>query len=362
MKAYPCVPSMPKWLIPCLILCLQPWISAAEPLRWLSFKGQPGPGNGKKIVLISGDEEYRSEESCPMLAKLLSQRHGFDCTVLFSTDPEEGYIDPNNQQSLPGLEALETADLMIIGTRFRQLNEGQYQHLANYLNRGLPVMGFRTATHAFRGSGSTGDFKWSAFGLKILGETWINHHGRHKAQGTRSVVQAEHASHPVLRGVGSIFAPSDVYGIRNLDPAEATILLRGGVTRSLEEFSPFVEGEKNDPMMPLAWLRAYESPNKQAKGKAFCTTLGASVDMLDADLRRLMINAAYHLTGLEVPERAEVAFVDDFSPTFYGFNNDEAYYPKRQLMIKDFELGSSASTGLARPESVPSQWRPTSPF
>jgi hypothetical protein len=84
--------------------------------------------------------------------------------------------------------------------------------------------------------------------------------------------------------------------------------------------------------------------------------------MLDADLRRLMINAAYHLTGLEVPERAEVAFVDDFSPTFYGFNNDEGYYPKRQLMIKDFELGSSASTGLARPESVPSQWRPTSPF
>ena len=69
-----------------------------------------------------------------MLAKILSQRHGFDCTVLFSIDPENGYIDPNNQKSLQGLEALKGADLMIIGTRFRQLSDNQYQLIADYLN------------------------------------------------------------------------------------------------------------------------------------------------------------------------------------------------------------------------------------
>ena len=99
----------------CFSLLLTLSLKAEDP-KWLTFKGQSGPGSGKKIVLISGDEEYRSEETCPMLAKILSQRHGFDCTVLFSIDPEKGFIDPNNQQSLPGLEALESADLMIIRT------------------------------------------------------------------------------------------------------------------------------------------------------------------------------------------------------------------------------------------------------
>ena len=84
--------------------------------QWLHFEGKKGPGKGKHVVFVSGDEEYRSEETNPMLAKILSQRHGFDCTVLFSIDPENGYIDPNNQKSLPGLEALKGADLMIIGT------------------------------------------------------------------------------------------------------------------------------------------------------------------------------------------------------------------------------------------------------
>jgi len=345
----------------CFSLLLTLSLKAEDP-KWLAFKGQSGPGSGKKIVLISGDEEYRSEETCPMLAKILSQRHGFDCTVLFSIDPEKGFIDPNNQQSLPGLEALESADLMIIGTRFRQLSDADYAHLARYLNRGGPVIGFRTATHAFRGSGQSGAFKWSQFGLKILGETWISHHGRHKGQGTRAIVSDVHADHPVLNGVGEIFGPTDVYGIRNLDPEQATVVLLGGVTESLEEQSPLVAGDKNDPMMPLAWFRTYSSPDQGAEGQAFCTTLGASVDMLDADLRRLFVNASYHLVGLEVPRRAAVEWVDPFSPTFYGFNNDETYYERRNLRVSDFELGRSASTGLARPQSVPKGWRPTSPF
>ncbi|MEY3894846.1 MAG: hypothetical protein RLZZ214_365, partial [Verrucomicrobiota bacterium] len=206
----------------------------ATAAEWLSLPAKAGTANGKKIVLIAGDEEYRSEESCPMLAKILSQKYGFDCTVLFAINPDGGYIDPNFQKNLPGTEALDSADLMIIGTRFRQLPDEQIARFATYLNAGKPVIGFRTATHAFSGPAKTGDFKWAEFGLKILGEKWVNHHGNHKVEGTRGVTEAANAKNEVLRGVGEIFATTDVYGIANLDQSAATILLRGAVTESLD--------------------------------------------------------------------------------------------------------------------------------
>src|SRR5512145_3066633 len=89
------------------------------------FEGSKGPGKGKRIVLISGDEEYRSEEALPQLAKILSMRHGFRSTVLFAIDPATGEIDPRRQDSIPGLEALRSADLMVIFTRFRDLPDEQ---------------------------------------------------------------------------------------------------------------------------------------------------------------------------------------------------------------------------------------------
>ncbi|MBP6603346.1 MAG: dehydrogenase, partial [Verrucomicrobiales bacterium] len=184
---------------------------------WLHFPAKEGTANGKKIVLVSGDEEYRTEETFPMLAKILSQKHGFDCTVLFAINPDGDYIDPNYQKNLPGTAALDSADLMIIGTRFRQLPEDQLVHFASFLNAGKPIIGIRTATHAFSGDARTGDFRWAEFGLQILGEKWVSHHGRHKVEGTRGVIEKENASNAVLRGVGEIFATTDVYSIANLD-------------------------------------------------------------------------------------------------------------------------------------------------
>ena len=75
---------------------------AADP--WVVYQGGDGPGKGKHIVLVSGDEEYRSEEALPQLGKILAQRHGFKCTVLFAVDPATGTIDPNNRRQIPGLE------------------------------------------------------------------------------------------------------------------------------------------------------------------------------------------------------------------------------------------------------------------
>jgi len=312
------------------VACIQASVWA-EPLV---FQGSGGPGKGKRIVLISGDEEYRSEEALPMLGKILSQRHGFTCTVLFSLDPRDGFIDPNNQQNLPGMEALDDADLMIVSTRFRTPSAEQMKPFERYLEAGKPVIGLRTATHGFRG-------KWEFFGLQILGEKWVAHHGGHKREGCRGVIESANAAHPVLRGVKDVFAASDVYTVKNLTD-EATVLLRGAVTETLDPDSDLISGEKNSPMMPLAWLREYTSPGG-AKGRAFCTTLGAAVDFVSDDARRLVVNAAYDLTDLNVPTAAAVDYVDPYYPSFYGFIGDKAYWAGRNLHPSDFALGKSPS-------------------
>src|SRR6266849_10293961 len=133
-------------IIPVLIALLTCAANAADRLVLL---GKSGPGNGKRIVLVSGDEEYRSEQVLPQLARILSKRHGFDCTVLFAIDPKDGSINPNQSDNIPGLEALKTADLLVIFTRFRDLPDEQMKYLVDYIESGRPVIGLRTATHAF---------------------------------------------------------------------------------------------------------------------------------------------------------------------------------------------------------------------
>lgn len=113
--------------------------ASAAPKQWLDYKGKKGPGKGKNIVLISGDEEYRSEEAMPLLAGILSRYHGFNCRVVFAIDPKSGLVDPNNRNNIPGLEALKDADLMVIGTRFRDLPDDQMAHIDAYLKTGKQI-------------------------------------------------------------------------------------------------------------------------------------------------------------------------------------------------------------------------------
>ena len=99
--------------------------------------------------MVSGDEEYRSEQALPQLAKILSVRHGFECTVLFAIDAKNGTINPEQRDNIPGLEALDRADLMVIFTRFRDLPDAQMKHIVDYVESGRPIVALRTATHAF---------------------------------------------------------------------------------------------------------------------------------------------------------------------------------------------------------------------
>ncbi|HEY7117930.1 MAG TPA: hypothetical protein VH475_15190 [Tepidisphaeraceae bacterium] len=340
-------------------LCLLPSLPAlaADPQQWLTFEGKDGPGKGKHIVLISGDEEYRSEESMPMLGKLLSERHGFTCTVLFSIDPATGEISPKTANNIPGIEALDSADLLIILTRFRALPDDAMKHVDDYLKAGKPVIGLRTATHAFNGLkgeyekynyGYHGDQKeWTqGFGRLVLGETWISHHGAHKDESTRGLFAPGAKGSPLLNGIedGEIWGPTDVYGVRLPLPGDSKpIILGQSVKRAGPHMSdkqdPFFgmrptdrepaptttdkktgkTNDKNNPMMPVAWTKSYQLPGGKP-GKSFTTTMGSSTDLTNEALRRLIVNAAYYLLDMKVPEKADVTIVGEFHPSAFGFD------------------------------------------
>src|SRR5437667_1139716 len=109
-------------LIPLLQILLSGTACAAD---WVVFEGGKGPGKGKRIVFLSGDEEYRSEEALPMLAKILAVRHGFNCSVLFSINPGDHAIDPDIQTNIPGMEAPDSADVCVMGLSFRGMPGAQ---------------------------------------------------------------------------------------------------------------------------------------------------------------------------------------------------------------------------------------------
>lgn len=317
---------------------LTTWLAGGEVLKFPGVEGKPG--NGLKVVLVSGDEEYRSEEALPMLGKILSQHHGFECVVLFSWSEDGTHITPNNPAGIKGWEELADADLMVISTRFRNPSADDAKWVTEFLNEGRPIIALRTATHAFNGEGDFGGVPYGEFGLKFVGEKWVAHHGEHKVEGARAVIEKENASHPVLNSVEDIFGPSDVYTVENLKE-EATILLRGAVTETLAPDSKILEGAKNDPMQALAWVMPYDSPDGKKKGQTFTTTMGASVDLLSEDLRRLIVNAAYFLSDLDVPEQAEVSYVDPYDPAFYTFIKDDEFWREQNLQPQDFALGKS---------------------
>ena len=314
------------WVLLCLLLL--PTIGLAEEARWVTYEGQAGLGHGKHIVFISGDEEYRSEEACPVLAQILARHHGFKCTVLFAVDPETGEIDPKNQTNIPGMQMLTTADLVVLFTRFRELSDEDMKYFDDYFRSGKPVLGLRTATHGFNYSRNKtspyvkynwthGGPEWKGgFGMEVFGETWFSHHGQHKKESTRGIINEKQQHNPILNGVADLWGPTDVYGIRQL-PENATVLVYGQVLTGMKPDDPPVEGKKNEPMMPVAWTREYAQPDGN-KNRIFCTTFSSAVDLLSEDLRRLHVNAAYWAVGLEddIPERANVEFVTPFEPSF----------------------------------------------
>lgn len=311
-----------------------------KPENWIVYEGSKGVGTGKHIVLVSGDEEYRSEEALPLLGQLLAVHHGFKCTVLFAIDTETGEINPEEQTNIPGLHNLTDADMMVLFTRFRELPDDQMKYIVDYTNSGRPVMGLRTATHAFsysrdlqspyaKYSFNSDEFE-GGYGRQVLGETWINHHGHHGKESTRGVINRDMSAHPVLKGVEDVWGPTDVYGTTTL-AGNPEVLLHGQVLVGMD---PSDLPKADTPMMPLAWMKTYTG-DQGKESRVFCTTMGASVDIESEGLRRLLVNACYWCMGLEnqIPSKSQVGYVKDYNPTFFGFGTF-----KRGMRPSDFSL------------------------
>jgi hypothetical protein len=327
----------------------------------VSYPAKPGPGQGRHIVFLAGDEEYRSEEALPMLAKILSQRHGFKTTVLFSVD-EDGTINPKNSRSLSNPEALDSADAVVMLLRFRAWPDADMARFEKFLHAGKPIVALRTSTHAFSGlpRGSRWD-TWNfdnqgGFGKRVLGETWLTHWGRHKVEATRGVIEPSQRSSPLLRGIADIFGDTDVY--EAYPPPDATILVRGLVLSGMSPETPPATYRKprvtdkqeqgvNEPPMPVVWTRLNRNDNGTTN-RVLTSTMGSATDLENEGLRRLVVNAVYWGLGDEVPPKADVTYVDEYRPSFYGF---EGF--RKGLRASDFELGKKVpGEPLPRPPAT----------
>lgn len=304
---------------------------AQEGKQWVTYEGKGGQ-KGKHIVFLSGDEEYRSEEGLPMLARILAIHHGFKCTVLFSIDPKTGHIDPMTQTNIPGLHLLETADLVVMLLRFRELPDDQMKYIDAYTQAGKPVVALRTSTHAFKYSQNSKsayarysfDSKtrgWeSGYGRQVLGETWVSHHGDHGNEGTRGMVNGLMERHAILRGVRDIWGVTDVYTIRDLT-GDAQVLMYGQPTTGMTAETPL---NVTKSAMPIAWIKNYTNEIGNTS-RVFNTTMGAATDLVNEDLRRMIVNACYWALSMDamIPEKNNVSIVGEYRPTKFGFGDHQ---------------------------------------
>ena len=296
----------------------------AEVNAKVVYEGSTGPGVGKHLVFLAGDHEYRSEESLPALARILARHHGFKCTVLFSVNRETGEIEPGSSY-MPGLEALDSADLMVIFLRFQNFPDDQMKHIDRYVKRGGPIVGMRTSTHAFKMPEKATYARYSfrstvenwkgGFGRKILGETWAGHYGKNHVMSTRLDIAPDAKSHPILIGVNNPWVQAGGYWTE--PESDSRILAYAQPLQGMTPDSPVAEDKKP---CPGAWVRSYKSESGK-KARVFTTTYGASVDLLDDDFRRMLVNACFWAAGLEkdIKPGMCISFVGPYHPSAFSF-------------------------------------------
>lgn len=291
----------------------------------ITYQGSEGFGTGKHIVFLASDHEYRSEETCPALARIFAKHYGFKCTVVFGTD-EEGFIEAGSSQ-ITGIEALLDADLFFIFARFLNPPDDQMAKIDNYLTRGGPVVGLRTSSHAFKMPASAKyskyDFKSrvkgfeDGFGHQVLGNTWISHYGANHRQGSRIQIVPEQRDHVILSGVGdNAFTHAGGYMAKPGD--DFTVLAN---TQPLVSMDPDADPDMEKPPVASAWTRHYEDVDGESH-RVFHSTQGASEDILDENFRRLVINGTLWALGMEdsIDLDLNIDFVGPYQPNTFSFD------------------------------------------
>jgi len=297
----------------------------AAPSTSITYEGADGIGRGKHIVFLASDHEYRTEETSPALARILAKHHGFKCTVVFGVD-DKGYIEAGSSK-ISGLAALEDADLFVIFARFLNPPAEEMAHVEAYLERGGPVVGLRTSSHAFKIPAGSPYAKYDfqskvpgyelGFGHQILGNTWVGHYGKNHVQGTRTQIIREQKDHVILTGVGdNAFCYAGAY-VGKPGP-DFTVLTESQPLDSMEKDGA---PDTTKPPMPSSWTRHYASKDGK-KHRVFHSTQGASQDILDESYRRLIVNGVLWAAGLEtsIKPDLDIAFVGPYQPTTFSFD------------------------------------------
>jgi type 1 glutamine amidotransferase len=206
-----------------------------------------------KICLLSASAEYESDKSLAEFQNHLESRYQIVCTRVFGKDKGD---------NLPGLEALDTSDLMIVFTRRVTLSPAQLERLRKYLSAGRPVLGLRTASHAFQ--------NYLEFDREILGGGYQGHYTNSQAE---IKLSPGRSGHPVLAGV-TPFTSRKLY--KNPTLADDVVVLLEGATATYRE--------------PVAWVRQHHG------GRVFYTSLGTREDFSEGSFRRLLVNAVFWTT------------------------------------------------------------------
>ncbi|GAB5405620.1 MAG: hypothetical protein Aurels2KO_38510 [Aureliella sp.] len=303
-------------------------ITVADDSEPLVYEGSEGVGHGKHVVLIANDHEYRSEQTCPLVAKLLAKHLSFKCTVVFGLN-EAGEIK-GGARNTPGMEALADADLVFFFTRFMNLPDEQADMLVDYFERGGPIVGVRTSTHCFNGQKGKwaklnynykGDDYHGGLGEQIFGNTWEktagqSHYGRNHVMGCRITPMADAVQHPINLGVTQIHAYSGAY--KSHPPSDATPLLEVQV---LNTFGPSDDINSALPKVCAGWSRDhYVAPSGDKKdARVVYTSFGASEDLLSEDGRRFLVNACLWAAGMEeaIKPDQDVSIVGNYKPSPY---------------------------------------------
>ena len=348
----------PKILFSLVLLTLCSFCTHAFADR-VVYKGDKGPGKGRHLVLVASDHEYRAEETIPALARILSVHGGFDCTVVFGVT-EQGEIQAGIS-NLPAIPVLSKADGLVLFARFLALPPEQMKHLDDYVNRGGPVVGLRTSTHAFKYDKNRAndpyvkyDFKYAGkdfkggFGEQILGQSWVGHYGQNHRQSTRIDLVAEKKNHPILRGVSKVHVQAGGY---NAEAQPDWNILT--MAQPLMSMQPDGKNDPQKPPMASEWTREYTAKNGK-KGRVFTSLYGASQDLLNPGYRRLILNGIYWSVGLEEKIKADskIDFVGPYSPSKFQIRGEvKGVKPEMYADLKG-PIPADPKAALQKVESV----------
>jgi type 1 glutamine amidotransferase len=235
-----------------------------------AMAGEPAPAaTPLKVCLVSASAEYKSDETLAEFQKFIEAGYNAACTRVFGGD---------KGTSLPGLEAIDSCDVMVLFTRRVTLPPDQLERVKKYFQAGRPVVGLRTASHAFQ--------NYLELDKEVLGGNYSGHYGAGPVTQVSIVEKAR--EHPILAGVKPFTSAASLY--KNVGvAADIELLLNGTITDPKE---------KKDVTHPLAWTRMHNG------GRVFYTSLGAPVDFANENFRRMLVNAIFWTAKRSVEAKA----------------------------------------------------------